>query len=378
MLPNKKIRIAIVRQKYTPLGGAERFVQNMLDALQKHLEVELTLITREWAQQPSNKIRIIECNPFYLGRLWRDWSFAKKACQAIKQHRHEFDLVQSHERIPCADVYRAGEGVHREWLMQRQRVRPWWNRIWDRLSPYHRYLLRQERLVFESTQLSALVTNSNTTKMEIERHFPNHNAPITVIPNAVDQERFHPRLQKKHREAIRNQLSIPLEHNVSLFVGSGYERKGVAQLLKVFEQLNDKQHLIIIGKDKHQYRFEEKAKKLGITRRVHFLGPQTDIRPYLGASDLFVFPSMYDPLPNSTLEAAASGLPVIASKTTGAADLTENAPDPLDINAWIHAIQLTSLHLPPSINLTENTQQAMSDKLLTLYQKIMRDKGETL
>ena len=45
-----------------------------------------------------------------LGRVWRDWSFARAVCATLESH--SFDLVQSHERIACCDVYRAGDGVH--------------------------------------------------------------------------------------------------------------------------------------------------------------------------------------------------------------------------------------------------------------------------
>jgi len=382
MPPSKKIRIAIVRQKYTPHGGAERFVHNMLSALEQRKGVEITLITRQWDKKNAENIRILKCNPFYIGRLWRDWSFAYKACQIINKHRNEFDLVQSHERILCADIYRAGEGVHREWLAQRQRVRPWWRRILDLLSPYHAYTLKQEQLLFESARLRALITNSNITKIEIQHHFPKHKAPISVIPNAVDEKKFHHGLQNKHRLEIRSKLHIPSEHYVSVFVGSGYERKGIPQLLKVFKQLGPQHHLLIVGKDKNQRDLEKKAEKMGIIGQVHFIGPQLDVRPYLGASDLFVFPSLYDPLPNSALEAAASGLPVVASKTTGAADLTKSSgitpPDPLDTNAWITAIKLSSKTQLPLADMTKYTQKAMSNQLWSLYQEILRNKDEAL
>ena len=63
---------------------------------------------------------IVRCDPFHVGRVWRDWSFARAACAATA--REAFDLVQSHERIACCDVYRAGDGVHRVWLEERMRT----------------------------------------------------------------------------------------------------------------------------------------------------------------------------------------------------------------------------------------------------------------
>jgi len=381
-MKSQKLRVAIVRQKYTPHGGAELFVQNMLEALQRYTEVELTLITRQWKQKTPSQVRILECDPFYIGRLWRDWSFARKACQIIKEHQHEFHLVQSHERILCSDIYRAGEGVHREWLIQRQRAQPSWKQILNRISPYHNYILLQEKRLFQSSKIHALITNSETTKAEIVRHFPNHKAPLTVIPNAVDQEKFNPRLRAQYREKILTDLNISTKCHVSLFIGSGYERKGVDQLLRIFKDLDQNYHLVIIGKDKNQAAYETKSKKIGLAQRVHFLGPQIDVRPFLGAADLFIFPSLYDPLPNSTLEAAASGLPMISSKTTGAADITKSlgitAPDPLDTNSWIREIKRTSKRKMPHANLTENTQEAMSRKIWALYQMVLEKKNEAL
>ena len=75
----KTLRIAIIRQRYTPFGGAERFVENALNALQHERSIELTLITRKWKGADNPNIKKIICNPFYIGRLWRDWSFARTA-----------------------------------------------------------------------------------------------------------------------------------------------------------------------------------------------------------------------------------------------------------------------------------------------------------
>jgi len=62
----KTLRIAIIRQRYTPFGGAERFVENALNALQQERSIELTLITRKWKGADNPNIKKIICNPFYI------------------------------------------------------------------------------------------------------------------------------------------------------------------------------------------------------------------------------------------------------------------------------------------------------------------------
>jgi UDP-glucose:(heptosyl)LPS alpha-1,3-glucosyltransferase len=69
------VRLAIIRQRYTPYGGAERFVESALEALLER-GIAITLYTRRWPQTRLQLIEPVLCNPPYVGRLWRDWGFA--------------------------------------------------------------------------------------------------------------------------------------------------------------------------------------------------------------------------------------------------------------------------------------------------------------
>jgi len=135
--------------------------------------------------------------------------------------------VQSHERIPCAEVYRAGDGVHATWLEQRARVLPGWRAWAMRNNPYHRYLLHTERALFESPGLRAVICNANMVRDDILSRFAIDEARIEVIYNGVDTCRFHPRLRHR-RNALRVTLGLPGAPPLLLFVGSGFERKGLA------------------------------------------------------------------------------------------------------------------------------------------------------
>src|SRR3954462_4588798 len=86
----RKMRLAIVRQRYNPYGGAERFVARALPALER-AGVEATLISRSadgWGAR-----RMLRVDPFHVGNLWRDWSFARAA--RVAWRREAFDVVQS-------------------------------------------------------------------------------------------------------------------------------------------------------------------------------------------------------------------------------------------------------------------------------------------
>jgi UDP-glucose:(heptosyl)LPS alpha-1,3-glucosyltransferase len=315
------LRLAIIRQRYTPHGGAERFVESALEALLER-GVAISLYTRQW---PNTRLQLIEpvlCNPFYIGRLWRDWSFARAVCGAVATKAPE--LVQSYERLLCCDVYRAGDGVHRVWLDEWLRDASAFNRWRVESSFYHRYLLDIERRLFASPWLRAVICSSKMVRDEIHERFGLSLEKLPVIYNAVDSAVFSPEL-KQHRADVRQKLGVPDTATVFLIVGSGYARKGVATAIQALTKLPSNAYLFVVGRDRSARRYRRLARHLGIARRVVLLGAQDDPRPFYGAADAFVLPTLYDPCPNAALEAMACGLPVVTSTKCGAAELvTEN------------------------------------------------------
>lgn len=306
------MKLAIVRQKYTPFGGAERFVERTILALKK-LDIDISIVAREWASEICG----IRINPFYLGRTWRDASFSRVVQGIIGSGR--FDLVQSHERIPGCHIYRAGDGVHATWLDLR-------NKPLDVLSPWHRYTLMAEASMFRHPGLRTVICNSRMVRDDIARRFGVADEKLQVIYSGVDLETFHPRLHEEYGQEFRKKNGVGDAAPVILFVGSGYERKGLPTLLRaVSGMVRRDARLWVIGRDKHELSMRKLAQTLGIENRVLFLGAQADVRPFLGAADVFALPTLYDPFPNAALEALACGLPLITTTTCGAAELVTEA-----------------------------------------------------
>jgi UDP-glucose:(heptosyl)LPS alpha-1,3-glucosyltransferase len=313
--PGLAPRIALVRSRYDPAGGAERFVQSAVAAL-KSQGASLTIVTRSW---PDHDGSAIVLDPFHVGSLWRDRSFAAAVCAELKRRR--FDLVQSHERIACCDVYRAGDGVHAEWLAQRSRVQSPLAAFATRMSPHHRYLIAAERALFTSPTLRAVICNSEMVRREIAQRFGTSLDKLVLIRNAVDAAKFSPQLRVEMREAVRQQLAIPGQANVALHVGSGFERKGVAGFLAALARAPGSMWGIVVGRDKRAARYAALARRLGLGSRVRFVGTVSDVGPYYAAANCFVLATLYDPFPNAALEAMASALPVVTTSHCGAAEM---------------------------------------------------------
>jgi UDP-glucose:(heptosyl)LPS alpha-1,3-glucosyltransferase len=316
------VKLAIIRQRYSPFGGAERFVARALPALERS-GAQVTLITR--SAQGWGARRLLRVNPFYLGNLWRDWSFARAARAAWRGEA--FDLVQSHERIPGCEVYRAGDGVHRRWLEIRRACGGALERLAIALNPHHRFLCAAEKQMFEHPRLRAVVCNSKMVREEIRRGFRIAPEKLHVVYNGVDLDYFSPARRAELRGAARAGLGCRPRDTVFLFAGSGFARKGLDSAIDALGQARDEGFLLVVaGRDREAARFKARAHRAGVEARVRFLGAQEDLRPLYAAADCFILPSRYDPFPNTALEAMAMGLPVIVSSRCGAAEVLENAP----------------------------------------------------
>lgn len=310
------MKIAIIRQRYNPHGGAERFVSRALNALTRQNAAELHLIARSW--EPIDGIEFHRCDPLYLGRLTRDMGFAYFACKTAQALGA--DLIQSHERLCCCDIYRAGDGVHREWITQKTRHLSLFKRWAMRLNPYHLYVQAAEKRMFEGERLQAVICNSQMVKREILQYFRIDENKIHVIYNGIDTVVFNPAV-KEQRQTWREKWAIPAEATVFLFVGSGFERKGLQQAIAAFADLPESSYLLVIGYDKHEKHYRDDAEKRGIGKHVIFFGSQADVKPFYALADAFVLPTLYDPFSNAILEAMACGLPVITSNKAGCAEV---------------------------------------------------------
>lgn len=147
---------------------------------------------------------------------------------------------------------------------------------------------------------------------------------VSILHNAIDLSVF--RYSAEGRQAVRAEYGIAEGDTVYGHVGRFMDQKNHTFLLDIFsllKQENPKAKLLLVGKGELESVLREKVERLGLQDAVIFGGVRTDIPQVLSAMDVFVFPSLYEGMPNTVIEAQATGLPcVIADTITKEADIT--------------------------------------------------------
>ncbi len=309
------MRLAIIRKRFDPHGGAERFILTAAGALISAGE-SVTVIAEDWAggDAPGLDRRLVARGGFT--RAGRNRHFQTAVADLIAAN--SFDLVQSHERLVGADIVRAGDGVLAAWVDRLGRERGFLGALALKFDPMHRLVMDTERRMVADGR-TLFVANSELVADELRAWLKVPEQRLRVIENGVDLARFRPATAEEKTTARQN-FGLPDDAPVIAFVGSGFERKGAFQLVEALRapSLADA-HLLIAGRDRRTKALAERIDRLGLAKRVRLLGGLDDVSPVYAAADLFALPSLYDPMPTAALEALASGLPAVVTPDTGIA-----------------------------------------------------------
>lgn len=148
---------------------------------------------------------------------------------------------------------------------------------------------------------------------------------VNFIHNGVDLNVY--KYDEENRRKVRREFGIADEQLVIGHIGRFNQQKNHKFLIEVFsEVLKQKPNalLMLVGDGEKKNDIKEQIKSLGIEESVIFTGIRSDVPALLSAMDVFVFPSFYEGMPNTVIEAQATGLPcVIADTITEEAGITE-------------------------------------------------------
>jgi glycosyltransferase involved in cell wall biosynthesis len=180
-----------------------------------------------------------------------------------------------------------------------------------------------ERWCVRRNGAARLVCVSEGVAAEMREYYPEAGERVLSIHNGVDTGAFAPGVRGAEARALRERLAIAPERLLAAFVGGDWEHKG---LRLAIEALGEAQEwdLLVAGRG-HQESYRALADSIGVAERVHWLGVVEDIQVVYELADAFVLPSSYETFSLVTFEAAASGLPILATAVNGVRELIEDS-----------------------------------------------------
>ncbi|MEI8289509.1 MAG: glycosyltransferase family 4 protein [Verrucomicrobiota bacterium] len=314
------MKLALIRRQFSATGGAELYLQRLLGALANRGH-EVHLFAENWVGHASG----VHLHPVLANssRAVRSLRFAEAVQRDIA--KDTFDCVFSLERTFQQDVYRAGDGLQRVWGERRKQFSPWWKKSFIGRGTYHRSRTQAEIQTFDPYNTRRIIVNSEMVRREILEHFAFPLERIHLVRNGVDVSRF----RNGQRTDTRRRFGVKNGEFLLLFVGSGWERKGLRFAIAAFRRLKGDHaglKLLVVGKGR---------KPIFVPRGVIFAGPMSDVENAYAAADLLVFPPIYEASANVVIEALAAGLPVVTSAYNGAAEvIQENVTGSVVCEFW--------------------------------------------
>lgn len=316
------MKVAIIKSNYTPYGGGEKYATRMIRAFSgTGAEVDVLTATKGQWEEFEGKVRFVTIRQFPYTSLFRLSSFNSSVTQYLKEN--SYDCILGMDRTEYQTHLRAGGGCHAAWLDRRCRESSSMRCLSFRMNPFHRKMLTLERRAFLSAELKRIICNSRMVQEEIIRYYPDVTADVMVVHNGVEWAEFEGSFQEglRNRDSIRSRIGLTHESFYFLYVGSGFARKGLRKAITALTELPESAGLLVVGWDKREESYRSHARKLGVSKRVHFFGPHRDVVPYLQAADAFVLPTLYDPFSNASLEALAMGLFTITTAANGCSEV---------------------------------------------------------
>ena len=278
-----------IRANKTKFGGAE---------------VYLSRVSEELRSQGIEHSLVHSSIPKFLPSWLRVILFNLQVC-FLKKDSFYFSL----ERISCPDIYRAGDGVHKVFLEVEKK---------SKTNPLHFVYLYLEKRCFENAKV--IIANSNMIKDQIIDTYNIDHKKIEVVYNGIKSIDYD---YEKSYEKLKAEFNLK-DEKILLYVGSGFKRKGVEEFLEIVSKLKATNiKAFIVGKEKKISHYKKLASDLGIEDKVFFTGPRQDVNDFYTISDIFLFPTRYEPFSNVVLEAMMLNNVVITTKQNGASEILD-------------------------------------------------------
>lgn len=322
----RRLRIAYVVHDYNRTLGHSRYVAELATRFKRDHEVHVYTNT---VDEPDPEDLTFHHVPAWrLSALAGCLTFIIPATLAVGRN---FDIVHAQGLCGLRHNVATAHMCQPAWYSALERMQ---GRLTWRQQLHHWLLTPLERLALSRTVTKRVIAISDRIRTDLADYFGRRDG-VRLVYHGVDLETFHPRNRGLYRAEICASLKLPPTACIALFVG--YLPKGAAAAIRAVARTPGVHLLLISSANDSADRAIAQAED--VTDRVIFVPYSAAIERYFAAADVFVFPTFFDAFGMVISEAMASGLPVITSRSAGAAELITHGHDgwltdePWDVDA---------------------------------------------
>ncbi|MFA5250298.1 MAG: glycosyltransferase family 4 protein [Parachlamydiales bacterium] len=317
----------ILKNQISSLGGLEKQTLFLCRYLLKQGH-EVTLLTTEPDHKhplPNlpEKLKVHFFKRRRLPHFLQLLDYSRQVKKYLKAHPEE-TLVLGLDKSSSQNYLRLGNGLHKVFLKRRWQSAPFYKKISFFFDPRHYAILFLEKKALSYPALKRVVVNSTMVFQELVENYAFDPQKISLALNGVEWQNYQKPFENSfiQKAAELQRLQLPEKAHHFLFIGNGFERKGLKLLLQALALLKTSSwHLSVVGQDKKAASYHQLARKLGLRPKVSFFGHQANTLAFYSIADTFVLPTYYDPFANTTLEALAMGLFTVTSAFNGGCEV---------------------------------------------------------
>lgn len=283
--------IYFIRANKTKFGGAEVYLSRLSIELNKK-KIDYKILNSYLPKFLPSWFRVI---------------FFDYHLTICKRNKFYFSL----DRVSFPDIYRAGDGVHREFLKTQKK---------STFNPLHPTYLYLEKKCFNNAK--SIIVNSLMVKRQIVENYNISPEKIKLVRNGINIKKIN---FNKSFEKLSKEFSIKSEAKIIGYVGSGFKRKGVKEFIQIISMLKNENILaFVVGKDNDLNYYVQISKNYNLENKIIFTGPREDVDDFYTICDIFLFPTHYEPFSNVVLEAMSFKTAVYTTKQNGASEILDS------------------------------------------------------
>ena len=342
------------------LGGGEGHIRQLsrrLAAAGMRASVLTRRIDAAWpAEETLDGVRVVRVGPTGAGRGGK-YAMVAPALAALRRERGAFGvLVVRGTRVLGLPGVAAARALGKAVVLQPELNGEMSGEVYTWGTPLHVPAVRRavglgtsaRNLLLRDADAFVAMSHAIAAECVAAGAAPER---VVRLPHGVDTARFRP-ASDDERRALRVRYGLPESAVIATYTGRLLRGKGLETLVDAFAAIaaeEPRAHLMIVGSGEGQSlsvepELRESVRQRGLGERVSFTGRVDDVAERLRASDLFAFPSEFEGLGISLVEAAACGLPAVGARTGGIVDVIEEGASgllvpPRDASALASALR---------------------------------------